>query len=158
MFNWWLQLQLKAHRFHGRQEQTSHDGENEALGWVSRFKVQIHTHPSSSLAVPPPPALMSLTPQLKLSNSSEGSCVHPPRMIIFFLTVVWVVHLLGQLSTDRLLWPTIYYMWNRCCSWDWQWNQRSSFSEPGRLEGEEHGHRQDLAGLIQPPDATMRRC
>lgn len=34
-------------------------------------------------------------PQLEPSNSSEGSRAHPPWMIIFFLTMVSVVHLLG---------------------------------------------------------------
>lgn len=93
-----------------------------------------------ALVVPPPPALLSLTP-----GSSEGSRVHPPGMMVFLLTMVWVV----QLSCDRSLWPTIHYTWNRCCSCDWQWNQRSSFSKLGRLEGEEHSQ-----GLVQPPDPT----
>lgn len=95
-------------------------------------------------------------PQLKLSNSSEGSHAYPPWMIIFFLIMVWVVQSAGLVVLWQVtLTYNLSYMEQMLQLW-LAVESEILFFQARKTGGWRHS--QDLLGLVQPPDPTMRRC
>lgn len=126
--------------------------------------MQIHAYPFSALgcATSSHPHLCDPPAEAKAA-SSEGSHAHPPRLIIFFLAVVWVVRLPGPIA----LWQVTDLQFITCETDVAAVTNSRTRSLPFPTQKDQQGesrvtytifHNQLLAGLVQPSDPIMARC
>lgn len=126
--------------------------------------MQIHAYPFSALgcATSSHPHLCDPPAEAKLP-AVRGVMHIPPRLIIFFLAVVWVVHLSGPIA----LWQVTDLQFITCETDVAAVTNSRTRSLPFPSQKDQQGesrvtytilHNQLLAGLVHPSDPIMTRC